>query len=538
MNIWVRCERVVIVTLYALIFWVVLPALLLGAAWWLDRRLGWDFDPGRRLAALGAAAALLSGCLLVAAVIQYWTATGSPPVSVYPSPVLLEQGLYAYWRHPIYAFFAVVFAGIGLWLGSGGMLAVVLPVFVAGAAWYANWEERGLQRRFGPRVKGYRQRTGLFVPRLVRAVRPLGWALATLIFRYEVVHRDRLPRRGPYFVLAAHRSYLDPVFVSLAVRDPVRFVTTYEMFRSPLRAWLFRRLFALPLRRFVPDAGAARSVYRAIDAGWAVGVFPEGERSWTGELGPLRPEVLRLLRRHAQVEIVVLRIDGNALAWPRWRNRCVRAPVRVTVQHPIRAADFASPDALETRLVALLTPDDGSLCVATPRRASGLGRVLYRCPVCRERLPLLLHARSTFVCPRCATTYELGSDHRVRFVENGHSVTRAVGDLYQELRVGRDDWARFPRAEIRVEWAEAPRSRFGRKQAGTVVLTSQRLLVPEAGLDWPLASIGSVTVEGNDRLQVYQTRTERLVELVPLEESALYCQDLLLLARSSAVEAP
>jgi 1-acyl-sn-glycerol-3-phosphate acyltransferase len=548
MRTWARCERVLIVTLYAVVFWAVLPACLVGCAWWLDGRLGWSFYPGQALGIMGAAIALISALLLAVAVRQYWRATGNPPVSAYPSAVLLEQGLYGYWRHPIYTFFTGIFAGTGLAWGSMSLLLVVLPIFVSGVLLYSAWEERGLERRFGARFRGHRERTGIFVPRLVRCMRPICWALGKLVFRYQVVHRERLPIQGPYFVLAAHRSYLDPVFVSLALRDPVKFVTTYEMFRTRWRAWLFRRLFALPLRRFTPDPAAVRSVIRSLEEGWVVGIFPEGERSWTGELGPLKSEAVKLLRRHSTMKIVVLRVDGNALVWPRWRGRLGRAPVRVTVESPILASEFASCAALEARLGALLRPDDTALHVSTARRAAGIGRVLYRCPVCEGRLPVLGTAESRFDCPRCAASFALGPDHRVRFSEQGRAVDRTIGEIYRAIRLRPDDVSaqtgggperRVCRGAIRV--ADTRGSRFGPTRPGTLALDGDRLVVPEAGIDWDLGSIGSVTVEGNDRLQVYSPGADRLLELVPHAESALYCQDLLLLrvakSRSETEEA-
>jgi protein-S-isoprenylcysteine O-methyltransferase Ste14 len=78
---------------------------------------------------------------------------------------LIEDGIYGLLRHPQYAGFLAVTAG----------MLVAAPTAVTGILWMglaglylrlARTEERELERRFRGRWQAYRARVGMFVPRI------------------------------------------------------------------------------------------------------------------------------------------------------------------------------------------------------------------------------------------------------------------------------------------------------------------------------------------------------------------------------------
>ncbi len=537
--------RWLVIGLYVLAFWVVLPAGLFGTSRLLDRRLDLRMELGAGWSILGAVLALGSGLLLGASIFQYRRSAGELPVSAYPPPRLIETGLYAWWRHPIYLSYTLLLAGVGLCLRSPGLLAIVLPAFVLAQLGYVAWEERGLSARLGPVARGYRERTGLFLPRLAQLLKLPFWLLVRPLFRLQVTGRSLVPA-APFFVVAAHRCYLDPFFVSFALPGPVRHVATWEVMRRPVAGAVFRRLFALPRRRYATDARSARAILRAIREGWAVCLFLEGERSWTGALGELKPEVLKLFLRMPEVPVLPVRIDGNALAWPRWRDAIRRAPVRVAVQPPIRVRPGEAPAELAARLGRLIRPDDSDRGCDSRARAAGIGRIVYRCPVCRARLPALLGAATGFGCPSCGTSFFLTREHRLAWDGESGRVERSLPEIYERIRVRRGDLEGLGRPECPVPGLDLGRGesylahatgvaftawrgdRRDRAFAGTLVLTTRRAfcLGRRDRVELPLAGVSSATVERNSDLQLYQPGPARLVQAAFRDESALYWQDL------------
>ena len=82
-------------------------------------------------------------------------------------------------------------------------------------------------------------------------------------------------------------------------------------------AWLAPRVGALPTRRYRIDPQAVRVALRLVQRGEGVGVFPEGERSWDGELQGLRGGSIRLLLK-AGVPVIPCGILGTYEIFPRW----------------------------------------------------------------------------------------------------------------------------------------------------------------------------------------------------------------------------
>jgi len=89
-----------------------------------------------------------------------------------------------------------------------------------------------------------------------------------------------------------------------------------------------------------------------LQAGRAVLVFPEGERTHDGQLQPLRPGVSLLIKK-AQAPVVPVGIAGAYDAWPRWRPFPVPAPLFLPAQKSAIALSIGPP--LDGRQLAQLS---------------------------------------------------------------------------------------------------------------------------------------------------------------------------------------
>lgn len=150
------------------------------------------------------------------------------------------------------------------------------------------------------------------------------WTL-TLGWSYRGSGRHHFPRTGPALVLANHQSFLDPIFVSLAAGRPLSFLARSSLFRGGRFDRLIRRYGAVPIDRGFGKEGI-RTVIDQLNAGRAVLVFPEGERTRTGELQPLKAGVSLLIDR-VRVPIVPVGLAGAFAAWPRGRKLPTAAPL-------------------------------------------------------------------------------------------------------------------------------------------------------------------------------------------------------------------
>lgn len=129
------------------------------------------------------------------------------------------------------------------------------------------------------------------------------WALKILLtpilhmlFRVRVEGRKNVPRYGPVILASNHQSFIDSIFLPLAVHRRVTFVAKAEYFESWKTAWFFRAVGMIPLKR---DGGTAseRALVTArevLNAGGVLGIYPEGTRSKDGRLYKGHTGVARL----------------------------------------------------------------------------------------------------------------------------------------------------------------------------------------------------------------------------------------------------
>ncbi len=513
---------------YILVFWGVLPGVVAALAAWGEDLLG---------AALGlpdvlpAAIALtaLSGTLLAVSVVQFTRAAGGLPISAFPPQRLIRAGLFGVWRHPIYLFAALFFSAASMIFWPAGALMVVLPVMILGTVVYAQAEERGLARRFGAAYDGHRKQTGIILPRLPRLIRPLTFLLARAFCGFEVVGGENAAVEPPFFLIAAHRNFLDPFFLSLALDLPIHFITTFQMFRRPVTRATMVRLLSLAKRRYRPDIRNALGIRRRLAEGAVLGVFPEAERSWSGAPLRFKPKTVKLLLRRPEIPILPVRLEGTYAVWPRWARRPRPGKVRVIIERPTRVRPGEAAADLEARLARLIEPREKPGSGPKPRRADGIESLIYRCPKCLGFDSILPGQGSEFGCAACGARFRLFSDLSIE--RDGE--WESLPDVAWRIRNGLADAAAT--SDPRVLRAEAELSvetlgELRRVGSGLLSLSGGFVVFEsEAGsLRLDLASIRSVLIEGSRRLQVYGGRPVLLYQFAIRGQSALKWQNLII----------
>ncbi|MCL2543002.1 MAG: 1-acyl-sn-glycerol-3-phosphate acyltransferase [Nocardioidaceae bacterium] len=103
----------------------------------------------------------------------------------------------------------------------------------------------------------------------------------------RVHHPERFPATGPVVVAANHIGVIDGPLLAIFAPRMVHALTKEEMFEGPLGG-LLRVVGQIPLDRLHPDPLAVRTSLHVLEAGGAIGVFPEGTRG-SGELETFRP---------------------------------------------------------------------------------------------------------------------------------------------------------------------------------------------------------------------------------------------------------
>jgi len=147
----------------------------------------------------------------------------------------------------------------------------------------------------------------------------LAFSAVTVAFRFRFEGRHNVPRRGPALLVANHQSFLDPVLVGLATPRRLCFLARRTLFFNPLFGALIRSLNSVPVNQEGFAREGLRIVLEQLEAGQAVLIFPEGERTSTGQMQPFRPGIQLLIKR-TRAAIVPVGVAGAFQALPRTRK--------------------------------------------------------------------------------------------------------------------------------------------------------------------------------------------------------------------------
>ncbi len=171
--------------------------------------------------------------------------------------------------------------------------------------------------------------------------------LLRFFIRVKVVHADLIPKSYPFIMLLNHQSIFDP-FIILAFLDKrIGFLTKSTSFSNGLIRWFLRLGKAIPTTRFETDPAVIRHIQKYLECGIPVGIFPEGERCWEGEMLAIKWSVVRLLYQ-TRVPIVPV-IMGNTFAFmPRWDHKPHRQKISLEVGAPF-CLSHQNSDILEIK---------------------------------------------------------------------------------------------------------------------------------------------------------------------------------------------
>jgi len=159
-----------------------------------------------------------------------------------------------------------------------------------------------------------------------------------ILFRIRFIGIEHIPPSGGLIVAANHQTYIDPFWLGIPFKRPLRYLAWDEAFKWPVVGKFIRAFVAWPLQLEGSDPAAIRRTLQWLSEGGAIVIFPEGGRETAdGALLKFKAGAVRLAIE-AGVPILPVTIRGGNRVWPRGQHLPRLATVEI-IYHPLFAVE-------------------------------------------------------------------------------------------------------------------------------------------------------------------------------------------------------
>jgi long-chain acyl-CoA synthetase len=169
--------------------------------------------------------------------------------------------------------------------------------------------------------------------------------LCQILYRVRITGIEEVPQDRPFIFSPNHQSFMDaPLIMSylpFRIFRKMFYVGTSEIFGTGIRRRIARSMKLVPID---PDANlvpAMRAGAYGLRRGEALVLYPEGERSISGEPRTFKKGAA-ILATHLQVPIVPVAIDGFEKAWGRGKGVKLFQNLQIRIGSPIEPSALAN----------------------------------------------------------------------------------------------------------------------------------------------------------------------------------------------------
>lgn len=221
----------------------------------------------------------------------------------------------------------------------------------------------------------------------------------------------KLDRKQNYLIICNHSCSLDPFMLGKSFFRPIYFVASDDLLKNGFISKIMKHTVApIPIRKGTMDISSIRNCISIAKEGGTIGIFPEGNRTYSGEISYLGINLVKFIRK-LDLPLIIYHIDGGYGLDPRWGKKSRRGKgSRGYVQRLLSKEELCSLKdeellkIINTNLSQEISP---SLRFKSKEKAEYLERVLFVCPKCHA-LETLVSEKNAIRCKCCSleATYE------------------------------------------------------------------------------------------------------------------------------------
>ena len=245
------------------------------------------------------------------------------------------------------------------------------------------------------------------------------WVLGILNKHYKVKFSyDYDPiviQNQPTVLLSSHASRLEFIYTIYGFgRRDINVVCGYQNILKKGLFSLFIKLGVISKYLYQPDVMCVKNMLRVLHRGGAIGLFPEGIQSTSGSTHPINPATAHFIKS-CKANVVVCSTQGAYLATNRYSGDRKKGYIGVHYTHlftPAMLTELTEEQIYEKILQTISYNDFAFNKTARHKyvgklpNASGLDKILYKCPDCEKEHTLYIE-NDAIKCKNCGFTAQV-----------------------------------------------------------------------------------------------------------------------------------
>ena len=312
-----------------------------------------------------------------------------------------------------------------------------------------------------------------------------------------------------YLVLMNHQTAFDQFFLGMAIRGPVYYLASEDLFSLGWLSALLRWAVApIPIQKQTTDIAAVKTCIRVAREGGTIALAPEGNRTFHGRPVHMNPAIAKLAKKLA-LPVVLFRIEGGYGIQPRWSDVTRKGKMQAYVSQIIEPEELKAmtDDELFAAIkTGLRVCEDGvTQPFRHPKLAEYVERAMYVCPDCG--LTTFYSKGDVTRCQKCGIQIRHLPTNELEGVEKPFPF-RFVADWYdhQCAFVNNLDLTQYTDAPVYEDTAQISevlvyQNKKRLKDAAKICLYGDRVTID--GEVFSFDDLAAVTVLGKNKVNLY-----------------------------------
>jgi 1-acyl-sn-glycerol-3-phosphate acyltransferase len=147
---------------------------------------------------------------------------------------------------------------------------------------------------------------------MIKIIRALVNIYFSIFYKIKISGLENIPGKGAAILCSNHIGQLDMFFIGYKSKRLIHYMAKEELFRNPILSKIITYLGAFPVKRSFADVSMFRNVFKILEEGHIIGIFPEGTRMRDRSRESVKIKSGAALFAHeASVPIIPVAISGE-----------------------------------------------------------------------------------------------------------------------------------------------------------------------------------------------------------------------------------